>query len=169
MKKGATFLIFLILLSCSKGIWITDGRYRPKEPNFSLAKEEFIKSDLINSDFLYVSKKRTENYDGKILLSFTGFFSDGRMIGNTITEQNLSEEIHATNSWEIASSIGYYRIIEDQIEIQFFVPTDGGLYETVKGKVKMDTIILEQKVNKLAISEIRYDTLVKSQHKLKIE
>lgn len=167
MRKLIFILSLFFLMSCSKGIWITEGRYRPKNPNFSLAKKEFVKSDWINSEFLYVSKKKTENYDGKILYSVTGFLNDGRMIGNTIVEQNFSEEINATNSWETASSIGYYRVSGNQIEMQFFVPTDGGLYETRKGIVKKDTIILEQKINKLVSSEMRYDTLVKSQYRLK--
>ena len=159
MRKIISILSIFFLMSCSKGIWITEGRCRPKNPNFSLAKKGFVKSDLIDSDFLYVSTKKTENYDGKILLSFTGFFSDGRMIGNTITEQNLAEEINATNSC-------YYRINGVQIEMQFFVPNDGGLYETVKGKVKKDTIILERKINELVTSEMRYDTLVKIKNRI---
>lgn len=167
MRKLTSILSFFFLISCSKGIWITEGRYRPKNPNFSLAKKEFVKSDLIDTDFLYISKKRTENYDGKILYSVTGFYSDGRMIGNTITEQNFANELNATNSWETASSIGYYRTNGNQIEMQFFVPTDGGLYETRKGIIKKDTIILERKINKLITSEMRYDTLVKSQFQLK--
>ena len=167
MRKVILLFLTIFLLSCTKGVWIDGNIYRPKQNKFSILKTPFVYSSIIDTNFFYRTIKKNVNYDGSKLFSFSGFYSNGKMIGNTYSENNLNKEINKSNSWDTAKCIGFYRIINNNIQIQFFIPSDGGLYETKEGIIKKDTIILESKVRSLLKVEIRRDTLVKSEYPIK--
>jgi hypothetical protein len=166
MKK-IIIILFVLMSSCSRGIWISQNGYRAKKPSFSILKESFVYNDLIDIEYIYISSKKKINYDGKEIFNSIGFYKDGRIVINTYTNDNLEFQINTTNSWDTAAIVGYYTTNSDKIKIQFFISNDGGLYEIKKGAFNKDTIVFEEKINLLLKSEIRYDTLVKSKYKLK--
>jgi len=166
MKRATIFISLLFLLACNKGVWVTQNVYRPKHPKFSVLKEQFSASPLINNQFLYVSKRSyISNAQERIMYDFTGFYSDGRVIGVSLNDLELNK-ISQLNSWETAPIIGYYTTKENTIEFEYFLPTDGGLYEKRQGIIKKDTILMKKFSSVLYKRESRYDTLVKSNYSL---
>jgi hypothetical protein len=165
MRK-AFFGISLVLLSCSKGAWVTEHTFRPKHPRFSILKKPFVRNMEINSQFLYVSETSyVSNNQKRIMYDFTGFYPDGRVIGISLTDMELNK-ISQLNTWESAPVIGHYTTQGNTIELQYFLPTDGGLYETRQGIIKNDTILLKRFSAKLRGENNRYEAAVKSGYPL---
>ena len=165
MKKIALYLILIIVAGCSRGIWVTQNAYRPKHPNFSILKElkePYSSNELIDYNSLYISTKGFVNYDGNIVLGYMGFYNDGRMIVDNTWKNEMHQILNKRNSYETASSIGYYIINRNTIRMEYFLPGDGGHYEIRQGLIKKDTIILSDKFTLLFKKDIRSDTLVKS-------
>ncbi|WP_221621833.1 hypothetical protein, partial [Schleiferia thermophila] len=154
------------LFACNKGMWVTKNAYRPKHPKFSIPKEPFKANELINNHLLYVSTKKFVNYDGSVVIGYMGFYSDGRMIIDNTWEKEMSQTLNERNSFNTASSIGYYTTNGNTIKMEYFLPGDGGRYETREGIIKKDTIILIEKIPQPLRKEIRSDTLVKSSYPL---
>jgi len=161
------FIIFLYLFlsSCQRGVWVNPTVYRPKKPKFSITEESFSGNIFIDTSFIYISINKFQNYDGRFLEGFIGFYSDGRVIANNAwtTEKH---KINERNSWHTAASIGYYNTSFDKIKIQVFYPDNGGQYLLRNGIIKKDTIILVRTIRLLGRKELRSDTLVKSNYVL---
>lgn len=165
MKSKFMFTVTLmLLLGCSKGVWVTSSVYRPKKPRFSILKKEFVGNELINNAYIYLSTKRFQSLDGNVI-GYMGFYPDGRIIIDSSFEYELVETLNRRNSYETASSIGYYTTKDNEIEVQFFVPGDGGLYETRKGVIKKDTIIFSEQY--WGQKEARHEILVRSHYPLR--
>ncbi len=167
MKKLITYtylFALLILISCNRGVWLADGIYRPKHPKFSILKYPFINNIYIDNGYFYLSKKY---YDGIGYLGCYGFFSNGQMINTGGKEVDIFNIMMTTNSTATAPRIGYYTTNGDKIKFEYFVPGDGGQYETREGIIKKDTIILSETITLLFKKEVRNDTLVKSIYPLK--
>lgn len=168
MKKLTLYIVLVIIIaSCNRGVWLSQNMYRPKHPKFKIRKTDFKSNSLINTSYLYVS---TIRYMGdsreRVLYNFTGFYSDGRMIGNSFDDLELLQ-IYNANTFNTATTIGYYTTDGKKIKFEYFIQGDGGQYVTKEGIIKRDTIILSKKVTLLFKKEIRNDTLVKSAHPLK--
>jgi hypothetical protein len=162
MKKIVFLFINVIIISCTQNVWITQSAVRPKKPKFTIQKEQFTKNKLVDNDFLYVSKKDFISGGKNIYMyDFTGFYSDGKMIGSSLNGTELSF-IVSMDSWSTAQNVGYYTTYGNKIKYQYFVPYDGGQYETKEGIIKKDTIIVYEKIRNLLKTEMRYDTLIKS-------
>ncbi len=168
MRKLPLYIILLLIIaSCNRGVWLSQNVYRPKHPKFKIRKTDFKSNSLINNSYLYVStKKYTSDSKERVLYNFTGFYSDGKMIGNSLDDLELLQ-IYNANSFNTATSIGYYTTEGDKIKFEYFVPGDGGQYETREGIIKKDTIILMETVILLFKKEVRNDTLVISSYPLK--
>ncbi|MFT3823911.1 MAG: hypothetical protein QM731_08315 [Chitinophagaceae bacterium] len=158
-----TILVFLLggtmLLSCHRGVWVSKDAYRPRKPEFSILQEKFQGNTLINTSFVYVSTHHYINFDKAAIYDYTGFYSDGRMIGFDVntSERNDANKI---NTWQTADIIGYYTTYGNRVKVQYFVPGNGGQYLTREGFIRKDTIILHDVSDKLFKREITYDTLV---------
>lgn len=166
MRRTTIFILLLFLFACNKGIWVTKNAYRPKHLKFSILKEPFKANELINNHFLYISTKKFVNYDGNIVIGYMGFYSDGRMIIDNTLEKEMCSTLSERNSFNTVFSIGYYTTSGNTIKMEYFLPGEGGRYETREGIIKKDTIILIEKVRQLLRKEIRFDTLVKSSYPL---
>jgi hypothetical protein len=79
-----------------------------------------------------------------------GFYSDGRFmqifdynrnIQNYIT---LSPDFIKLKNWKNARFIGYWRVENDKIKIEYFVCGNSGVYIRKQGEIKGDTIIFER-------------------------
>jgi len=167
MKRTTLIILCIYMISCNKGIWLSQNVYRPIHPKFNIKKEPFRSNDLINNDNLYISTKKFINYDGNIIIRYIGFYKDGRMIVDNTWQNQMDVTLNNRNSFKTASSIGYYTTIGNKINMQFFVQGDGGQYQTSIGLIKKDTIILTDRYNFLFHKVMRYDTLVKSSYLLR--
>lgn len=156
-------IIILILFStaCSRGVWTSSDTYRPKKQNFSLTGQSFKSNALLSTNRLYRATKPFLNYDGKVFISFMGFYGDGKLIFSS-TEQNQLLAVAEKNSLESASTIGRYTTDQQKISVELFLPMDGGTYNRVEGIIKKDSIILFRRISTLFKRETRADTLVKS-------
>jgi hypothetical protein len=164
MRKTRTtiFIPLLFLFACNKGMWLNKNAYRPKHPKFSIQKEPFKASESINNSSLYVSTKKFVNYDKNVVIGYMGFYADGRMIIDNTWEKEMNQTLSKRNSFNSASSIGYYTTNGNTIKVECFLPGEGGRYEPREGIIKKDTIIFIEKVLRPIRKEIHSDTLVKS-------
>jgi hypothetical protein len=163
MRSLAMLISGFALMSCSRGIYLTKNVYRPKRPNYSIIKLGLRPNDLIDSKHLYVSTKKFANYDGKFIIGYMGFYSDGRLIVDNFITQNGRQTGAINNSYENAGFAGYYTCQDRQLALEYFVPTDGGQYIRKEGIVRKDTVIIVETLRTLPFhSEKRYDTLVRS-------
>jgi len=97
-------LLVILLMNCSTNVYLSNGALRPKNPKFSILKEEFATASVLNTEYLYTysGELKSENSTFK---SYTGFYPDGRMILLSVEDSSLSK-IHSLSSWENASRIG---------------------------------------------------------------
>jgi hypothetical protein len=162
MKKASIAILLLFLLACNKGVWVTQNVYRPRHPRFAILKKPFNANALINNQFLYVSQRDyVSNAQKRTMYDFTGLYADGRVIGISLSDTELNK-ISEKNSWKTAPVIGHYTTRENMIEFEYFLPTNGGLYETRQGIIKKDTLYMKKFSSVLYKKENRYDTLVVS-------
>ena len=140
MKK--LVLLFSLLSLCNscffmhKGTW-GNGMCRPKRPNFKLLKTPFKETDKLVFDKTYL---------GKSITSFAlKFYSDGRLIFFTSRDGFTIKPIDTFNKrWENAPNIGYWRVEDNKIKVEYFLCGDSGFYERKQGEIKGDTIIFYQ-------------------------
>ena len=167
MRKIILFIcVVFLFISCSRGFWLTPNVYRPKHPKFSILKQQFAANELVNNSAIYISTKKFVNYDGNVVVGYMGLYSDGRMIIDNTWKDEMLHTLNERNSFKTASSIGYYTTKGNTIKMEYFLPGDGGHYESREGVVKKDTIILSETINLLLKREIRIDTLVLSSYPL---
>ncbi len=140
MKKLA--LLFVGVLLCNscffmhKGTW-GNGMCRPKRPNFKLLKTPFKETDKLVFDKTYL---------GKSITSFAlKFYSDGRLIFFTSQDGFTIKPSDTFNkSWENAPNIGYWRVEDNKIKVEYFLCGDSGEREREQGEIKGDSIVFYQ-------------------------
>lgn len=150
------FLFFLILVSCSpKGYWLTKDTYRAKKPNYQLAKIQFVETNLLSTDFMYLSQ---DSLVSKLntLKSAIGFTKNGEAFLSGLNVSNIHLENINKNSTNTAQELGYYRVEGSEILFERLTSSDFGQYVLWKGRIKGDTIIFEQKRWPNPIKEIIY-------------
>ncbi len=158
MKK--LVLLFSLLSLCNscffmhKGTW-GNGMCRPKRPNFKLLKTPFKETNLLVFNKSYLGKKTT---------SFAlKFYSDGRLIfftsqyGFTIKPSDTFNK-----NWENAPNIGYWRVEDNRIKIEYFLCGDSGFYKRKQGEIKGDTIVFYQNFYHPFYKEVREERYVLS-------
>ena len=133
MKKLA--LLFVGALLCNscffmhKGTW-GNGMCRPKRPNFKLLKTPFKEMDKFVFDKMYLGKSIT-SFALKI------FFTS--QDGFTIKPSDTFNK-----NWENAPNIGYWRVEDNKIKVEYFLCGDSGFYKRKQGEIKGDTIVFYQ-------------------------
>ena len=140
MKKLT--LLFVGALLCNSCFLIQQGRIadgmcRPKHPNFKLLKTPFKETDKLVFDKTYL---------GKSITSFAlKFYSDGRLIFFTSRDGFTIKPSDTFNkSWENAPNIGYWRVEDNKIKIEYFLCGDSGFYKREQGEIKDDSIVFYQ-------------------------
>lgn len=83
-------LMVILLMNCSTNVYLPNGALRPKNPKFSILKEEFATASLLNTEYLYAysGELKSENSTFK---SYIGFYPDGRMILLSVEDSSLSK------------------------------------------------------------------------------
>lgn len=141
MKIFNIVLLFTLIVSCSpKGYWLDNDSYRAKNPNFKLSQKPFLKSDLIDTGVIYLETDSLVTTDGKVLKAAIGFDIDGRAFLNSYENSSLVFHNTRSNTIETAQQIGYYRVIEAEVEFERLAPYDYGQYILWIGRIKGDTI-----------------------------
>ena len=140
MKKLT--LLFVGALLCNSCFLIQQGRIadgmcRPKHPNFKLLKTPFKETDKLVFDKTYL---------GKSITSFAlKFYSDGRLIFFTSRDGFTIKPSDTFNkSWENAPNIGYWRVEDNKIKVEYFLCGDSGFYKREQGEIKDDSIVFYQ-------------------------
>ena len=158
MKK--LVLLFSLLSLCNscffmhKGTW-GNGMCRPKRPNFKLLKTPFKETNLLVFNKSYLGKKTT---------SFAlKFYSDGRLIFFTSQYGFTIKPIDTFNKrWENAPNIGYWRVEDNRIKIEYFLCGDSGFYKRKQGEIKGDTIVFYENFYHPFYKEVREERYVLS-------
>ena len=151
MKK--LVLLFSLLSLCNscffmhKGTW-GNGMCRPKRPNFKLLKTPFKETNLLVFNKSYLGKKTT---------SFAlKFYSDGRLIFFTSQYGFTIKPIDTFNkSWENAPNIGYWRVEDNKIKVEYFLCGDSGFYKREQGEIKGETIVFYENFYHPFYKEVR--------------
>ena len=135
-------LVFLILLICTSCIYHKgermDGVCRPKSPNFELVDMPFVGTNKIQYYKVYL-------IDDVTMARGFGFYPDGRLIyfhsndGYALSENDLIEK-----TWDNASAIGYWRLNQNSLLIEYFSCTNSGDYITHEGIVKDNDVFLKR-------------------------
>lgn len=133
---------FLFLVSCSpKGYWLSEGKYRPKKPNYELSKEEFKETNLVSTNFVYLSSDSLITSKGT-LKSAIGFNSNGEAFLNSYDSSDILNQNRNKNSIETAQEIGLYRVYGNEIKFERLTSSDYGKYVLWEGYIQGDTIYL---------------------------
>jgi hypothetical protein len=165
LKYLYSILIALILISCSKMFYNSEGGVRPKKNNFLLSKDSFllVSNDKIDTSVLYVrvlknmalsSGKNGNRYQ------FYRFYENGRF---QISETYENFEDHLKFQNINVGIIGYYKLENEILLCEFFAPTNGGEYVQIDGIAK-DGIIIRTKMYPRHVGETikLTDTLAKT-------
>ena len=143
--KKLAFIISLsfLLVNCISFYHHPKGGFRPKKPKFSLAKEQFIYSNKIDTIAIY-TRLDTLKYGKNKSVSFLKLYNNGRQF-----ESNMDVNSLITKSTFRPLDIGYYIIKKDSIYIENFIVNPMNKYDTkyVKetGVIKKDTIFLNNR------------------------
>jgi hypothetical protein len=123
-----------------KGKW-ENGACRPKNPNFKVLKTPFKETDKLVFNRIYI-------IETIIKQSGFGFYPDGRLIFVSSKDGfALKEEDVTDKTWNTNVTIGYWRVNENKIKVEYFICKDGGYYLENKGEIKGDTIIFYQNIH----------------------
>ena len=160
-------LIVLFLSSCSKGYYLPNGAYRPKKANFSILNTPFKTNNLLDNSRVYIVKEPFINAFGEKVFGYMGFYPDGKLIVGSGTDKELHEKLSLNNLFNTSFTIGYYTTNGNIIQLEYFVPDDGGRYHVREGNIENDYIVFFKKVTLLTKKEIRKEILVKSNYVLK--
>ena len=167
IRKLTYVLVVISVIGCSQNLWTKNGLLRPKKPKFSILREPFRGNSLINTRYVYISAKRPVIANGNTLVGTYGFYDDGRLIVNGFYESNIDSLIHNRISWDSSYRIGYYTTQGNTIKFQYFEQFGGGEYIYHEGMLKQDTIIITDNFRDRPWNIIRYDTLIKSNYRMR--
>jgi hypothetical protein len=159
--------IALFLFSCNRGYYLPNGAYRPKRAEFSIVNKPFNPNKQLVNSHIYLVKDPFIDASGEKIYGYMGFYPDGKMIVGSGTERVLQEKLSSENLFSTSFSIGYYTTNGNAIEVEYFVPDDGGRYHMRAGIIENDYIVFFKKVTLLMKKEIRKEVLVKSKFVLK--
>jgi hypothetical protein len=131
--------LILICTSCfiHKGRW-ENGQCRPKNPNFKILKTPFKETDKLSFNKIYIADNYTKAMG-------YGFYSGGRLIYFfSVDDFGLKEKDILGKNWDNAEFVGYWRIENENIKVQYFSCGNSGVYIDRIGKIKGDTIFFER-------------------------
>ena len=142
-KKLVIFSLFLLLVSCLTFYHDPNGGFRPKKPNFNLAKENFIYNNKIDTLAIY-TKTDTLKYGKYKSVFYLKFYNNGRYF-----ENSFNPEVGIKNSNLYPSTVGYYKTYSDSIKTEFFWIDATNVHDTEyvlsNGIIKGDSLIFENR------------------------
>jgi len=130
---------------------LPEGGFRPKKPDFTFARAPYnnIENRQIDTCAIYISKSINDypkEISGDTLYTFYRFFRNGRAY-NSFTVVNHYPTNSDINNFR-TGLIGYYKIENDNLLSEFFVPINGGQYRIKYNKIRGDSLVfLGQEIN----------------------
>lgn len=142
-KKLVILSLSFLCVSCLKFYHHPQGGFRPKKPDFSLDKEEFIYNNTIDTLAIYINIDTLKVEDLRIV-SYLKFYNNGRYIKKS---RNINKEINKTNL--IPGFIGYYNTYNDTIKVEYYkvsaLNKNDIKYVMLDGIIKGDTLIFKNR------------------------
>ena len=142
-KKLVIIGLPFLLVSCISFYHHTEGGFRPKRPNFTLAKEEFVYNDNIDTLAIYTKIDTLKTEDLK-RVSYLKFYNNGRYFKNSF-ESDIG--VNQTNLFP--SLIGYYNTTNDSIKVEYYRINAQNIYDTqyikLNGVIEGDSLIFENR------------------------
>ncbi|QXP58654.1 hypothetical protein [Olleya sp. HaHaR_3_96] len=139
-KNLLIFSAFLLCVSCNSFYQHPEGGFRPKKPKFSVNKNNFSFNTKIDTLAIYANID-TLKYGQNASVYFYKFFNNGNCF-----LKSFDAKKHITKTELKPGFIGHYQSNNNGIEIEIYnvnVRTQSGNYETQKGIIKGDSLILE--------------------------
>lgn len=140
----------VLFLDCTvSSVWLSQGGYRPKNPEFNLSKERFVLRDdngLIDAGAIYLVKEKNmwpERYKSDTLYWFYRFFQNGQVFNSYQFLEHLPGNSDINNL--STGLIGYFKIIDKQIILEYYAPVNAGDYICMYGEIDNDTITFYKK------------------------
>lgn len=163
-----TILLLLVLLSgCFYGKIDENHNFRPRIVWYSMDENDFVPHPLIDTNFFYVKNEKFLNYDGRLLMTYYGFLSEGKAIKLVISDTPEDEKyLFNSNTWETAQYRGYYTTKGDRLIFELFESIDHGSYIKREAIIKKDTLIIETKAWVPFKYLVGYTTLVKTEYRI---
>ena len=98
-----------------------------------------------------------KTYLGKSITSFAlKFYSDGRLIFFTSRDGFTIKPSDPFNkNWENAPNIGYWRVEDNKIKVEYFLCGDSGFYKREQGEIKGDIIVFYENFYHPFYKEVR--------------
>jgi hypothetical protein len=147
-KLVITFLLLVTLQSCHllfKGYRTTEyGSNRPTQNRFTIGQDPYslkdddpIKTDFIytKTDSVYLKSAITKEKELFVYNTFLRFFSNGRYFEST-TKKKYSEALNDYNNLK-DGIVGYYKIENKKLSLEYFVVSAHGHESYVKNELKL--------------------------------
>lgn len=141
-RKKLVVVFCFLFIGCISFYHHPKGGFRPKKPEFSLAKEPFVFNNQIDTMAVYI-KTDTLKYGEYKSVSFLKFYNNGRFF---ISSKRINEQLTKSNL--IPGSIGYYALGKKVVIESYFIdPLDKRKIEYIKenGFIEGDTIFIESR------------------------
>jgi len=162
---GVVDTFLLLLVGCSRGVWLEGGQYRPKKNiEFPIRRKPFRGSELIYTNYLYITL--LPHADG-VDVCYLGFYGDGRTVAgceDINDTSRIKKYLEWGVSWETAIVIGYYTTEGRLIKMQYFYCYEGGSFDNWIGLIKKDTLEVSPGIDKY--NPRRSRTFIKSHYRL---
>lgn len=141
MIKKIFILVCLNLAACTpRGYWNNHGIYRAKKPNYKLSKEVFVKSVLIDTNFIYLAQDSLVTANGSTLKSGIVFHGSGKAFLSSYNFAKESAQNRTLNTQKKVQQFGLYRVKGKFIRFERFIAYDYGQYVIWEGEINRDTI-----------------------------
>ncbi len=149
--KCFLILLMVVMVSCATNLKrLPEGGFRPKIPNFKLAKLPFkLKNNVIDTNTVYYELEldrdfRISYFDTSFY--FYRFFSNGRVYVSKMFYKIPTDDADYN---ELKSGyIGYYKIEDNnKLIIETFEPINLGKFVIRYGTIKGDSIIIHSEDN----------------------
>ncbi|ALM21839.1 hypothetical protein AAT17_11630 [Nonlabens sp. MIC269] len=152
MKVIRIILFFALVLvhSCiSNKTKIKGETCRPEKDRFDYKGETLNHSDKLNFNKLYLSENGER-------LGF-GFMEDGRLLVEASRDGfSLKDKFGISDlTYKKANNIGYWKIVDDRLYLEYFSCSNSGMYLKKEGVIKEGKIILEKVIHYPFRKEIR--------------
>ncbi len=143
------FILTILLTSCTtKYITNQDGGIHPKKQNFFKYKDEFKlgSNSIIDTNAIYFRHIGTVWYGDKDSIKnavvFYRFYSSGHLCISPAYDSIPS--LTEINNIKTAT-VGFYKVVDSKIEIEYLYPVDIGKRMTATGHIENGNLLLFEK------------------------
>lgn len=132
-------VLALILTSCVLKYKNVNGKYRPRNPDYTVVDNSVnVKQlDTVGFNVKWCYDAYFENYDGRLLRDVWLFSNDGRFatLPSYVQEKSSSLILNA-DPWSIGEQVGFFIQKGDTLMIEYFANFSWGKYYTIQAVLK---------------------------------